>query len=391
MLPEPDKSGIEHIILVMMENRSFDHFLGWLPGADGRQVGLTFLDRNGNSQQTFGLAPEFQACDNVDPDHSFEGGRVQFNNGACDGWLRSGNNDIFAIGYYTQPDLPFYGTAAPNWTVLDRYFPSIMGPTFPNRIYQHSGQTDRVRNIIETVKLPTIWDRLAEKRLKGRYYFTDLPVLGLYGPKYQSISASVNQFYADCASGNLPNVAYVDPGFLGALNGTSNDHHPHADIRNGENFLARVYKSVTKSPAWRKTVLIINFDEWGGFYDHVPPPTAVIPEADKVAGNMDGRLGFRVPCLIISPFARRGFVSSTVFDHTSVLKLIEWRWNLEPLSVRDQSANNLAEVLDFSAPNMKVPKIKVSKRTFGKPCAANITVSDWDILAEMSRAHGWPI
>src|SRR6185503_15866869 len=93
MLPDPDKSGIEHIILVMMENRSFDHFLGWLPGADGRQSGLTFIDRDGKPQQTFGLAPEFQACDNADPDHSFDGGRVQFNNGACDGWLRSGDND----------------------------------------------------------------------------------------------------------------------------------------------------------------------------------------------------------------------------------------------------------------------------------------------------------
>jgi phospholipase C len=395
MLPDPDKSGIEHIILVMMENRSFDHFLGWLPGADGKQAGLTFVDRNGKPQTTFGLAPEFQACDNSDPDHSFEGGRVQFNDGACDGWLRSGDNDAFSVGYYTQKDLLFFGTAAPTFTVLDRYFPAIMGPTFPNRLYQHSAQTDRLSNLQDPQnnisKLPTIWDRLAEKGLKGRYYFTDLPVLGLYGAKYLSISQSVNQFYADCASGNLASVSYVDPGFLGAFNGTSNDDHPHSDIRDGETFLSKVYKSVTKSPAWPKTVLIINFDEWGGFYDHVPPPTRPIPEADRIAGNIDGRLGFRVPCLVISPFARRGFVSSTVFDHTSILKLIEWRWTLSPLTIRDETANNIAEVLDFSAPNLKVPKIKVPKKTFGKKCPPGVSKQDWDILFEMSRIHGWPV
>src|SRR5262249_52374000 len=162
----------------------------------------------------------------------------------------------------------------------------------------HSAQTDRLHNDKggqdNTASLPTIWDRLAEKGLNGRYYYSDLPFLGLYGPKYVSISSPVKQFYADCASGKLPQVAYVDPGFIGEDNGISTDDHPHGDIRDGEAFLSRVYKAVTNSPAWPKTVLIINFDEWGGFFDHVPPPTAAIPPADQEAGNMDGRLGFRV-------------------------------------------------------------------------------------------------
>src|SRR5262249_11035826 len=165
------------------------------------------------------------------------------------------------------------------------------------------------------------------------------------------------------------------------------------DIRDGEAFLSRVYKAVTNSPAWPKTVLIINFDEWGGFFDHVPPPTAAIPPADQEAANMDGRLGLRVPCLIISPFARRGFVSGTVFDHTSVLRRTEWRWALDPLTIRDQTANNLADVLDFSAPKMKAPKIHAPNGVFGKGCSTTTSESkqDWIILRDLARSYGWPI
>src|SRR5205814_8790338 len=114
--------------------------------------------------------------------------------------------------------------------------------------------------------------------------------------------------------------------------GTSGDDHPHADIRNGEAFLTLIYTAVATSPAWSHTVLVINFDEWGGFFDHVPPPTAPIPAADAAAGNSDGRLGFRAANLLVAPWARGGYVSHVQFDHTSVLRMIEWRWSLEPLT-----------------------------------------------------------
>jgi len=116
LLPDPSRSGIEHIVLVMMENRSFDHFLGWVPGADGRQNGLVYQDGNGQSHSTYHLT-DFQGCGHPDPDHSFVGGRVELNGGACDGWLRAGKNDLYAIGYYTQGDFPFFGDAALHWTV----------------------------------------------------------------------------------------------------------------------------------------------------------------------------------------------------------------------------------------------------------------------------------
>src|SRR6185503_8001295 len=140
-LPHPAKSGIDHVVLLMMENRSFDHMLGWLPNADGKQAGLTYLDSAGVAHDTHALAPDYQGCGHPDPDHSYEGGRVEYNGGACDGWLRAGANDDYSIGYYVRNDVPFFSAAANDWTLCDRYFSAIMGPTFSNRFYQHAGQT----------------------------------------------------------------------------------------------------------------------------------------------------------------------------------------------------------------------------------------------------------
>jgi len=157
-LPKPNGSDIQHFVVVMMENRSFDHFLGWVPGADGRQAGLTYTDETGAAFPTAPLAPDYQGCPHPDPDHSYEGARIEYNNGACDGWLRAGDNDQYAIGYYTRNDLPFYSAATTEWTTLDRYFSAIMAGTYPNRIYQHAAQTDRLDNSLTISTLPTIWD-----------------------------------------------------------------------------------------------------------------------------------------------------------------------------------------------------------------------------------------
>src|SRR5438105_2759195 len=164
-LPRPDRSGIEHVVVAMMENRSFDHLLGWVPGAGGRQAGLIYKDSLGRAFKTHALAPDFQGCRHPDPDHSYAGGRVAYDDGLCDGWLRAGANDLYAIGYYTRPDLPFFGKAAPDWTVCNRYFAPIMAPTFPNRLYLHAGVTDRLDNSLAVTSLPTIWDRLDDAGL----------------------------------------------------------------------------------------------------------------------------------------------------------------------------------------------------------------------------------
>jgi phospholipase C len=267
-----------------------------------------------------------------------------------------------------------------------------MAGTFANRMYQHAAQTDRLRNTFELSNLPTIWDRLMSAGLDGRYYFSDLPFLALWGGTYISIARPLVSFFADAAAGTLPHVSFVEPRFLGEELGLSNDDHPFADIRNGEAFLNLVYSAITRSPAWSKTVLVINYDEWGGFFDHVPPTAAPIPFADAAAGNQDGLRGFRTPCLVVSPFAPRGSVSSLELDHASVLSMIEWRWDLPPLTVRDETANNTAEVLDFSTRDLSARQFDVPVGPFGSACATLPSEhKEWRPLLEMAADFGWPL
>jgi phospholipase C len=384
-LPQPGVSGIDHIIVVMMENRSFDHFLGWMPGADGKQAGLSYVDRYGIPHTTHHLT-DFQGCGHPDPDHSYEGGRIQFNNGKNDGWLRAGENDEFAVGYYDSSDLDFWRQAGPDWTVCDRYFAATLAETYPNRFYQHSAATDRLHNSTVTSTMPTIWDRLAAAGVQGKYYYGDIPFTALWGTKYLGISRPYAEFLSDCSSGKLPSVSFVDPRFTDESSGTSGDDHPHADIRSGELFLAEVYNAVTKSPNWANTMLVVNYDEWGGFYDHVPPQTAPDSNPDTA------QRGFRVPSMVISPRARRRYVAHDTYDHTSVLKAIEWRWGFQPLTPRDNAARNIAEVLDFqSAPNVTAPTYLVPPYAAGPACSpvGPPAEEEWAGLKQKALADGW--
>jgi phospholipase C len=387
-LPAPASSGIEHIVVVMMENRSFDHFLGWLPGADGKQAGLRFSDRYGQRHNTFHQT-KFASCGFNDPDHSYEGGRIELNGGRCDGWLRAGENDLLSISYYEKGDLSFLGRAAADWTTCDRYFAATLAETYPNRFYQHAAQTDRLHNSTTISTLPTIWDRLEAKGRTGRYYFSDIPFLALWGTKYLSIARPFAQFLLDAKAGTLPDVSFVDPRFEDESSGSSGDDHPHADIRAGEAFLDQVYAAVTTGAKWANTLLVINYDEWGGFFDHVVPGFA--PDAHVATS----RRGFRVPALVISPRARRNHVDHTVYDHTSILRAIEWRWGLTPLTARDRHANNIAHALDFgSAPNLSAPSYSVApfvSAGCSEPTSQVGEDAEWTGLRKLARAHGWEL
>jgi phospholipase C len=393
-------NGIEHVVVLMMENRSFDHFLGWLPGADGR-IDLTFLSPDGNSYPNYPLAPDFQGCGYSDPDHSWEGFLVQHNNGKMDGFLQRptapANNpgvtlaaaNTFPIGYYTNrhhsgrhkdtPDLPVTGALAENYTVLDRYFCSFAGETFPNRFYQHAGRTDRDHNSGTISTLPTIWDQLSpipndEGIPTGGYFFRDLPFLALWGTKYlpfwhpfesgdtDAVGIPLNtlSFVDTCAQGLLPNVSFIDPAFDTEGNGTSADDHPLADIRLGQRFIADAYHALADNGYLDNTVFIVTYDEWGGFYDHVPPPR-VIDNTDPSTVDHTGdgttptdgqlipdyrQLGFRVPTIVVSNLAPARVVHHGPFEHASTLKLIETTFGLTPLTARDAHAENLGQVLE---------------------------------------------
>jgi phospholipase C len=390
-LPSPQSSGIEHIVVVTMENRSFDHFLGWLPGADGKQAGLSYRDAQGATNATHALAPDYTGCGHADPDHSYTQSRVAYDNGAMDGFLRAGSNDIYAIGYYTEADMPFFGALARNYQAYDRNFASILGPTFSNRMFLWAAQTDRLTDSVALTSLPTIFDRLAAARVSHRYYFNNLPYLALWGLKYLLSTGTFSEFLTSAARGTLPAVSIVDPNFTLLDDGTGNDDHPHADIRNGDAFLARIFHALSSSPAWKSTVLIITFDEWGGFFEHVMPPRATAANnVDTDLMNGKALLGFRVPVVIASPFTRnRGtspLVSHTVFDHTSILKLIEWRWGLQPLTPRDASTDigNLADSMNFTTPDASLPAVPLPPTVSAAPCFGG-TIFDITSAPEAKR------
>ena len=402
----PSLSGIEHIVVVMMENRSFDHKLGWLPRADGKQEGLSYQDPTGATFSTHPLAPDFTGCGHSDPDHSYQGGRTAYNQGSMNGFLLDTSNDPYAIGYYREQDLPFSSALARSYTVCDRAFCSILGPTFPNRIFLHAAQTDRLNDSLAIATIPTIWDRLSAAQVSSRYYFSNLPFLALWGTKYLSISRSYTRFRIDAATGNLPAVAFVDPKFTLSDTLRGNDDHPHADVRAGDAFLADTFFAVANGPNWNNTVLIITYDEWGGFFEHVPPPRAAAANnVDPDIQNGKTLLGFRIPVIVASPFSRsEGIaprVSSLVFDHTSILKLIEWRWGLQPLTPRDASSdiNNLLFTLKLRRPDAAVPNLPHPVAPPPGPCTqtgSSAAVSapsetGWMGLLKSGLLKGWPI
>jgi phospholipase C len=378
-LPRPEDSGIDHVVVVMLENRSFDHFLGWVPGADGKQAGIRQVDRNGVEHESFDMAPDYQGCHLSDPDHTYEGGHAQINGGAMDSFLLTQpTGDLFPIGYYTADSLPFFKGCAENWTICDRYFSGLLGLTTPNRFYMHAGQTDRNENSVAISTLPTIWDRMLEAGKSVAYYYTDVSYTSFWGDKYKSFSKkyTMSSFAADIAAGPLPTLMFVDNvgNTLNEGGAISIDDHPYADIRDGQAFLNAVYNALRANPSWERTLMIINYDEWGGFYDHVPPPLAPISAEEAALGN-DGRLGCRVPCVLLGPRVKRGHVEHMQIDPNSILNMLAWRFGFAPLGVRTDS-NNLALALDFAnAPNPSAPAFEVAEGPFGGICFPGARIS----------------
>ena len=386
-LGNPKDAPFEHVVLLMMENRSFDHLLGWLPGADGKQAGLKYPDLTGTLHPTWDLGADYQSCNFKGPAHQWDDGVAQLNHGTGDGFLftqvetgQQTPTDLWPIGYFTKDAVPILGSLAQQYTTFDKYFSSLNAGTWPNRLYQHAAATDVD---ITGIFLPngfavpgskiqtTIWDRLAGAGLTGGYYSYGEPMTAVFdSKKYDAISHPVDDFFSAAKNGTLPNVSFLEPDYteVSEQAGTSNDDHPWGSIRSGEGYIQKVYDAVTGGPQADKTVLVINFDEWGGFYDHIVPPTV---EDDNVNPNPGPhpdyhQLGFRVPCIVVSPWSPATIVSDGPYEHCSILRMIEWRWGLEPMSRRDKTAKNLATTMDFS---MKRTPAKLPKFTAPVPVA----------------------
>lgn len=376
------ESPIDTVVVLMMENRSFDHYLGWLANDEayienglkrygrtfdiGGDTDQTFTNENGEQIDTYYL-PErpdevnpYRGCEHPDPGHGWEAGRAQRD----EGFLSKGSeNDIYAIGYYRDEDLPYYARLSREFTIFDNYFCSILGPTFPNREYLHSAQSGGHKDNYVPIEergfqWETIWDRLMAAGVPAGYYFVDLPVTALWGPRLIPVTRHIEEFFGRAASGTLPNVTFVDPGFT---TGYRTDDHPYCDIRAGQRYVYNIVKAFVESPQWERGALFITYDEWGGFFDHASPPRFADDRAS--ANDMDdfGQAGFRVPTLMASPFAAKGFVDHGTYDHASILRFLEWRFLGAPprgpggkgwyLTKRDRFAANIGESLRSDNPS----------------------------------------
>jgi len=380
-LPAPKNMPVDTIVVLMMENRSFDHYLGWLPNADGRQAGLSFADLQGVVHPTHRLTPDWQGCGHPDPDHSWAGGRGQLDGGRMDGFLKTGN-DEFAIGYYGEGDLGFIQDAAKAFTTFDQFHCSLMGSTLPNREYMHAAQSyGQIDNNLPpqtsyTTGFPwetTIWHALETKGISHQYFFVDVPVTALWGGQGLGIASPVADYYTRCAAGTLPHVSFVDPYFAGSEGegpGASGDEHPHGDVRMGQAFMADVVHAFMESPQFKRGALFVVYDEWGGFFDHVAPKRVPDIRNDPDINKDFGLMGFRIPALTVSPYAKRGHVAHSTFGFESILKMIEYRFGLPPLTRRDAYATNIAHAFDWEGkPRLKLPTLPRPEHVVSQPCA----------------------
>jgi phospholipase C len=374
------ESPIDTIVVLMMENRSIDHYLGWLAtdqsylelgrsryGASFAFDGVqrqTFPDPDtGDPVPTYDIVAKhgednaYRGCGHPDPGHGWNAGRAQRD----EGFIAEGSgNDEFALSYYNADAIPFYAQLARSFTTFDGYHASLLGPTYPNREYMHSAQSGGIKSNDLPPEIgyyagfdwPTIWDKLTAAGVSCGYYFVDLPAIALFGARHAPLAHHVEHFFADAAAGRLPQVVFVDPGFT---TGFRTDDHPYADIRAGQKYVFNIFKAFYESPQWAKGAFFVNYDEWGGFFDHVAPPVFADDRASTNDADNFGQAGFRVPCLMASPYAAPGFVDHRQYDHTSILRFIEWRYLGAPaegssgagwwLTERDRNALNIGAML----------------------------------------------
>ena len=394
-LPSARNMPIDHFVVVMMENRSFDHYFGWLEGADATQD-ATYEDPSGKTVKTrhaSTLEAEWQGCGHPDPGHGWNSGRAQLR----DGFLAEGSgNDEFALTYYEEGELEYIHAVARRYTLYDRFFCSVLTSTWPNRYYMWSAQSGGKKNNnppLDTAgnQWETIFDRAIANGLDARYYNSDLPFSAVWGARGASWTRPLAEYYADCATGTLPHISFVDPPFRdgGGGDGLSADEHPHGDVRLGQAWMADVVNAFVRSPNYRRGALFIVYDEWGGFFDHVTPPS--VPDARQSA-NLDedfGQMGFRIPAVAISPYARKRKgemrVSHQRLGFESILKLITYRYRLGNLTLRDARAPNIGRTFDWRRrPDFEAPDLPDPEHVASRPCA----LGGGDVLEEQSaQAH----
>ena len=349
---------IQHFVVLMQENHSFDNYFGTYPGADGIPKGtcMPVGKRSRPCVRPFRLG----GLPVPDLGHDRRIHRIQYARGRMDGFVRAASVDRQTVdrsvmGYYDDRDLPFYWNVADEYVLFDRFFAATPDGSVASHMFWVTGTAgdpdggfgDRA----------TIFDRLDRRGISWKFYVEDydprqptqavrVPLLNsaryVGDPKLFGRIVDLDEYYEDLRDGQLPQVAYIAP--------AGSSEHPPGRIGAGEALVKRLVTALSLSSAWESSAFMWTYDDWGGWFDHVRPP--------RIAG---GTLGFRVPALLVSPYARRGHVDSTPLDTTSILRFIEANWELEPLARRDARANSFAGAFDFSkAP--RAPSIVAAER-----------------------------
>ncbi len=347
LTPQQLLAGIDHIVVLMMENRSFDHFLGALKTDAGYASKAAVEGLKGTESN---LAPDGTPVpvfklDNFtpeDPPHGWGAMHAQYNGGKNDGFVtaHAGEHQAEVMGFHDRSQIPLYYWFADNFAICDQWFASVLGPTWPNRFYLHAttarGQQENRPFLFGAPD--TIWDRLRDQKLSYKNYAAGVTTWyagGFVGKLLShNPSAAIGEFFEGAKKGTLPSFSLIDPDYQ------ASDDHPAHNILRGQAFVASIYKALAESPAWERTLLVITYDECGGFFDHVPPPVAVDDDPDFA------RQGFRVPAIVIGPTVKKGYVCKTQLEHSSVAATLRTRFGIASLSKRMDAASDISDCID---------------------------------------------
>jgi phospholipase C len=355
---------IKHFVVLMQENHSYDNYFGTYPKGDGTPPDtcqpVNLKDSSKGCVKPFRIAGR----PIEDLNHSQRVAHRQLDHGAMDGFvdaLRRENGKVQpnTMGYYDGKDIPYYWNIADNFVLFDRFFTSSAGGSVSNHMYWVTGTPGNTEDEVippEGFDQTTIFDRLEAKGISWKFYVQNydkginfrnrgigdrgsqivwVPLLNyaryLDNPELSSKIVDLDEYYKDLDRGTLPSVAFIAP--------AGSSEHPPGSIQAGERFVRTLINGLMRSKMWSSSAFMWTYDDWGGWFDHVKPP-----KVDKWG------LGFRAPALLVSPYARKGYIEHSTLDFTSMLKFIEQNWGVKPLAKRDREANSSAPAFDFTKP-----------------------------------------
>jgi phospholipase C len=402
---------IDHVIYVVQENRSFDNYFGTFPGADGfpPDTCLPKLPGSAACVRPFHMPKGQPACD---LSHEWEVAHAAYDAGRMDGFVWA-EGTAYTMGYYDERDIPNYWDYARHYTLCDRFFSSLNGPSLPNHLYTVAAQSgglvvnvftiravDEAMDDADGFSFATMVNLFSKAKISWKYYVETQPVPAPPGPYQPTARSASNEFpdpkkfslwnplpafgeirrdpdtmahlvdlkeyFNDLTHGSLPEVSWITPDF----NDSEHPPEPTAPVAQGMWYVTHLLNALMQSPYWKDTVVFLTWDDYGGFYDHVPPPL------------MDAfGYGPRVPTIVISPYAKPGYISHEAYDFTSPLKFIEERFNLPHLTPRDHHANDMQDAFDFNqipdAPLViPIPENLPPKKIGGLECGypASVTI-----------------